>query len=115
MGVITENFKPYTTPGGSQQNVNDSVVVASANDMPAPNAFLSIVSGTTQINRITLPWPGFGGMIAYRPTGIFTGATGGTASGLLMPIGLAFTAVVGKIQYMMFDPTTNLWYPSYTS
>jgi hypothetical protein len=40
------------------------------------------------------------------PTGIFTTTTAGN-------IALASTAVVNKALYMIYDPTTAKWYPSY--
>lgn len=111
MGTIVENIHPFREVGGLQFGVIDPVVVASANVMPAPKAGVSTVSGTTQINTIALPWPGFTGTIRYIPTGAFTGATGGTSDGTNMAVGRAFTAVVGKVLSLTFDGA--LWYPDY--
>lgn len=76
----------------------------------------TVISGTNALTTISVP-SGFKGMIALRPTGAFTGATGGTWAddGIVtsIPIGLAFTAVVGKILYMFTDGL--LFYPSYTA
>lgn len=115
MGTITEYIEKFRNPGGMQNAMNDSVTVASAAAMPAANALITVVSGTAQITTITLPWAGFSGFILYRPTGAFTGATGGALTATASPVGLAFTAVVGKILMMTYDPTSQLWYPSYTS
>lgn len=74
----------------------------------APVSQLTPVSGTTAIDTITVPLTGFQGVIALRPTGVFTWTTNGN-------IGLAGTAVVGKILYMFYDPVAGKWYPSYVA
>lgn len=90
--------------------------LASAAGLNVINYAYTVVSGTNAMTLIKVP-AGFRGSIALIPTGAFTGATGGTAAydGVndTIPIGLAFTAVVGKVLWM----TTNglLWYPSYVS
>lgn len=61
------------------------------------------VSGTAAIKNITAP-PGFKGAIHLIPDGLFTTVTGGN-------IGLATTAVVGKIITLVFDGSK--WWPSY--
>lgn len=113
MGTVSENVYAFNEVGGLGLGVVDPVTVASANDMPAPRARISTVSGSTQINTIALPWPGFTGSISYIPTGAFTGATGGSATDTKKAVGKAFTAVVGKVLTLTFDGT--LWYPDYTS
>jgi len=113
MGAIQENPYPFTNPGGLQKGVVNPVTVASTTAMPAPSALISTVSGTVAITTIAVPWPGFTGKISYIPTAAFTGATGGTADGTNMPIGLAFTAVIGKVLDLSFDGAK--WYPSYVS
>lgn len=113
MGTITENIYPFRTPGGLQFGVVDPVTVASTTAMPAPKALISTVSGTVAITTIDIPWPGFTGVIKYIPTAAFTGATGGAATDTSKPVGLAFTAVIGKVIELAFDGTK--WYPSYVS
>lgn len=113
MGDISENFQAFKSPGGLQFGVVDPVVVASTTSMPAPKALISTVSGSIAITTIQVPWPGFTGTIKYIPTGAFTGATSGSATDTAKPIGLAFTAVVGKVLTLDFDGTK--WYPSYTN
>jgi len=76
------------------------------------------ISGTNAITGFRLP-RGFRGVFYVIPTGIFTGATGGTlaysSDGTTedIPIGLAFTAVVGKV--LTFISNGLLVYPSYVS
>ena len=113
MGTIQEDFQPFVSPGGLQKGVVDIVTVASTTAMPAPRALVSTVSGTVAVTTIAIPWPGFTGVIKYIPTGAFTGATGGTATDTAKPVGLAFTAVVGRVLELVFDGTK--WYPSYVS
>jgi hypothetical protein len=94
-------------------NIDPVVRASVAGAQPAPVAYLTVISGTNQLTSIDLPWLGFTGTIAFRPTGAFTGATGGTSTSSTGAIGLAFTAVVGKILLMTYDGA--LWYPSYVS
>jgi hypothetical protein len=74
------------------------------------------VSGTNAITGFRLP-RGFRGVFVVIPTGAFTGATGGTlaysSDGTTedIPIGLAFTAVVGRA--LFFVSNGLLVYPSY--
>jgi len=90
--------------------------VASAVAMPAPLAKIQRVSGTAAMTTIGLPYPDFEGTVIFIPTAAFTGATGGAAAtNLAAPIGLAFTAVVGKALHLTFLRSTGLWYPSYVA
>lgn len=70
------------------------------------------VSGTAQMTTIALPYTGFAGKVSFIPTAAFTGATGGAAG---TAIGLAFTAVIGKVLDLVYNPITGLWYPSYVA
>lgn len=89
----------------------DPIVRPSAVAMTQPVAYLTVVSGALAMTTIDLPFIGFTGTIAFRPTGAFTGATGGVTTSTTGAIGLAFTAVVGKILFLTYDGA--LWYPSY--
>lgn len=111
----TENIYPFRNAGGLQNSVVDPTTVASTTNMPKPKALVTTVSGTAAIGTIDIPWPGFTGFIRYIPTGAFTGTTGATSgtAGTAYPIGLAFTAVVGKVLDLTFDG--QKWYPSYVS
>lgn len=113
MGTILENIYAFRGPGGLQQSVVDPTVLASTTAMPAPNALITTVSGTVAVTTIAIPWSGFTGKITYIPTGAFTGATSGTATDTAKPIGLAFTAVVGKALDLTFDGLK--WYPNYVA
>lgn len=66
------------------------------------------ISGTTAIDTINTTSPVLqnGGLTILIPTGVFTTTTAGN-------IALASTAVVSKALYMIYDPTTAKWYPSY--
>jgi hypothetical protein len=108
-------YRQYLPVGTLTQGVKGVDVASAAGLIAVPGAYLTLVSGTAAITLIPLPYPGFHGTLAFRPTGAFTGATGGTATATNKPIGLAFTAVVGKILFMTFDPVSDLWYPSYTA
>lgn len=94
-------------------NVDPVTRASVAGAQPAPVAYLTTISGTNALTSIDLPWLGFTGTIAFRPTAAFTGATGGTSTSSTGAIGLAFTAVIGKVLFLTYDGA--LWYPSYTS
>lgn len=117
MGFESENeWRNYLPVGGPSQSVKGPDIASAAGALAsAPGAYLTAVSGVLAITLIPLPYEGFSGTVAFRPTGIFTGATGGVATSTNKPIGLAFTAVVGKILFLTYDPVTALWYPSYTA
>lgn len=74
----------------------------------APTTHVVFVSGTTQIDTITVPsqFTGKGGQIVIIPTGVFTTSASGN-------IALGSTAVVGKALIFFYDSGTNKWYPSY--
>lgn len=87
-------------------------VLASTNTTTgmSPTFAIHHVSGTSAIQQINPPYPGFQGKITFIPDAAFTGVTTGTGSG---PIGLAFTAVIGKALDLEFDGVS--WFPSYVS
>jgi len=103
-------FLPVATP--TQGNRGNSIASA-AGLIAAPTGFLSDVTGALAVTLIPLPYIGFAGTIAFRPLAAFTGAAGGVATATNKPIGLAFTAVIGRILFLTYDPVTELWYPSY--
>lgn len=116
MGTIVENPYPFQMPGGLQKAVVNPTSIASTAAMPAPTARVTTVSATVAITTIDVPWPGFTGRITYIPTAIFTATTAGVAgtpNANSYPIGIAFTAVVGKALDLTFDGAK--WYPSYLS
>lgn len=106
----------FTEPGTDTDSCVESAIIASAVAMPAPLSKIQRVSGTAAMTTIGLPYPDFEGTVIFIPTAAFTGATGGAAATTLAaPIGLAFTAVVGKALYLTFIRVTGLWYPSYVA
>ena len=101
--------------GGPSQGIKGSDIASVAGAITGVTNYLHVISGALAITLIPLPYTDFAGTIAVRPTGTFTGATGGVATATNKPIGLAFTAVVGKILFLTYDPVSELWYPSYTA
>lgn len=106
-------YPSLVSPATPTKGITGATIASAATI--APTRLLHPVSGTAAISLITLPYAGFAGMLYLRPTGIFTLATGGTPTTLNKPVGLAATAVVGKILGVFYDPTTDLWYPTYTA
>jgi len=104
--VTEADFRFLTTIGGQQQSLDGGVVASLAGVLPAPQAFMTVVSGALALTGITLPYPTFAGMICLLPTGIFTWTAAGN-------IAVAGTAVVGKALYFTYLPSTGKWYPSY--
>ena len=99
-------FERFRSPGGTQVGT-EGATLASATTV-APTHRIHVVSGTTEITTITVPYTGFEGDIVFIPSGIFTLATGGN-------VGLAATAVVGKAMTLTYIKSTALWYPSYVA
>ena len=91
-----------TSPLNSNQL---GTVIASASSI-TPTSSVFHISGTTQINTITMSYSSFVGPIYIIPDGVFTTGTSGN-------IALASTAVVNKVLIMVYDNNTSKWYPSY--
>jgi len=91
-------FNGYTTS-------LSGAAVSSAGTITPTGQFFH-VTGTTQINTISVPFTGFIGSIRIIPDGVFTTGTSGN-------IALASTAVVGKVLEMTYDGSIQKWYPSY--
>ncbi len=70
----------------------------------SPTKSVHHVTGTTTISTINLPYTGFKGSLKLIPDAIWATNTAGN-------IGLASTAVVGRVMEMTYDGTK--WYPSY--
>jgi hypothetical protein len=90
-------------------HTNISTTIASSSTITCTtNTFH--VSGTTAINTISLTNLGTGNGVAniiyIIPDNIFTFGTSGN-------IALASTAVVNRMYTLIFDGTSNKWYPSY--
>ena len=91
---------------GSLTNpIVDPNVMASVAGVLTLNYPITRVSGTEAITGLTVPYDGFAGAIFVIPTGIFTWTTATN-------IGLAGTAVVGKVIIFVYDPYAAKWYPS---
>lgn len=75
----------------------------------SPVSQISIVTGTTAVATINIPWPGFAGSLdfIYTTTGTITAwvTTGNIA--------LATTPVLGKALRMTYSQISGKWYPSY--
>jgi hypothetical protein len=104
-GQIGANIGSATGP------IVGPVLASAAGLMPAPTHRIHHVSGALAITLIPLPYPGFQGDLIFIPDGAFTGATGGVATDVNKPVGLAFTAVVGRPLRLTYDG--NMWYPGY--
>ena len=98
----------YNAGGGSYveigDDVNVSVTATTAANSITPTGKVFHVTGATPIQYIVVPYSGFIGSRTIIPDSAYTTITGGN-------IGIASTAVVGKIMIMTFDGTK--WYPSY--
>ena len=88
-----------------------STSLASATTL-AVVSYLTIVTGTVQVQNIQVPWPGFEGDIVLVYTNGAPGATltGGTSG---MAIALATTVVQFKALTMTYSQINSIWYPSY--
>lgn len=108
-------FLGLQSPGTETKGIQGADIASVAGAIASPTHYLHRISGVLAITLIPLPYPNFAGTICILPTAIFTGATGGVATDTNKPIGLAFTAVVGKTLFLTYFPAQGLWYPSYTA
>ena len=111
--VAESLYRQMTSPGTTTLGVEGATLASSASVSLAIDHYLHAVSGTAEQLLIDLPYTGFAGTIALRPTGNFTTNTTGVKTGLSKAIGLASTAVTGKVLFMTYSPAADLWYPSY--
>jgi hypothetical protein len=101
-----EQFLQLQSPGTSAKSrIFDPTTMASATTI-APTYYMTVVSGTTAIVNITIPYDDFAGSIELLPTGAFTW----TAAGNIAVLG---TAVVARALRFTYNPNTVKWYPSY--
>jgi hypothetical protein len=92
----------FMNVGGRQHTVVGATLASAATI--APTHGFHIVSGTTEITTITIPYEGFAGCIWLIPSGAWTFATGGN-------IAKAITAVENAPVCVVYNQQTALWYP----
>lgn len=97
------DYQNYQSPGGLQKGVYGGVTPSVAGVLTLPVGLIHAISGTLAITGITVPYPGFQGLIILIPQAAFTWTAATN-------IGLAGTAVIGKAIIMTFDGTK--WWPS---
>lgn len=61
------------------------------------------VTGTTQVDRLTIPWKGFKGVVIIWPTGAAAYTTGSAASGDSLGIAVTYTSVANRPFMMVCD------------
>ena len=85
------------------------VTIASAATV-APTTYLSVITGTTAITTITIPYAGFQGTLAFVWTdaGTLTSCIGTGGN-----IAVASTPVRYKVMFLTYNPIAVKWYPSY--
>lgn len=98
------NFMNY---GTVQNNLQPTPVNTAAAATIAPTGFITILSGTAQVATITPPLSG-----AHMLCLIFTNATPG-ATLTTGNIAKATTVVQNKALYMVYEPVSAKYYPSY--
>ena len=93
---------------GIATRVSGAVTVASTTTI-YPKTDVIYVTGTAAIATIVPALgPGFSQVLFIIPAGAFTTVTTGN-------IGLAATAVAGRLMTLVYDKTLAKWYPSYAS
>lgn len=100
------------SPGTPTLSITGPTIASAVTFVPGAY-YLQAVSGTAAMTLMALPYEGFTGSLRFRPTAIFTWATGGTPTTVNKAFGLAGSAVVGKIVEFTYDVFAGLWYPSY--
>lgn len=112
MSKIDEDVYPFRSPGGLQGGViasNSPIEFTGGNFVPT--ALITVLTGSGAMNTISLPWPGFTGMIIVvgGPSSAVTLVAGGTATGLDMPLAYGGSVGVGEAKALVTDGTQ--WYP----
>jgi hypothetical protein len=92
--------------GNTAAPVGATLAVASAASAILPSGPLFTSSGTAAITGFTIPVGFKSGSFSIIPTGAFTWTTAGN-------IGLAGTAVVGRVLTFTWDAAASKFYPSY--
>lgn len=113
VNTAEDNFRRCSSPGTPTLGIEGATLASSAVTSLALTSLLHAVSGVAAQALMDLPFAGFSGFVALRPTAIWTWVTGGTATATSKAFGLAGTAVVGKVNIFTFVPSTVLWYPNY--
>ena len=109
-------FRRCSSPGTPTLGIEGATLASSASVSLAITSYTHAVSGTAAQVLMDLPYTGFAGTIALRPTGNFTWTTAATgANTVSRGFGLLGTAVTGRILFMTYSPAAGLWYPSYVS
>lgn len=111
--IQSSNLKNDITELGDMTGLqSDRVVTVGAsvasNSTITPTGYVFHVTGANAINTINIPYTNtkFSGSIIIIPDGAYTLGTTGN-------IAIASTAVVGKLQTLIYDDSTSKWYPSY--
>lgn len=116
VNTAEDNFRGQLPVGTPTAGIEGGTLASSAGVSLPLVRYMHAVSGSAAQVLADLPYAGFSGTVALRPTGTFSGVTGAAgATATARGFGLAFTAVVGKILFLTYVPSTGLWYPSYTA
>lgn len=91
--------------GDSNRGITTSIAAAAT--LTAISGIM-IITGTTALKTLTVPWVGFEGSVQL----IFTDATPGTTL-TTGNLAIASTPVTGKALEMTYSQLSGKWYPSY--
>lgn len=96
-------FNQFQNPGSPEKAPLVGLDLASAVTI-VPTGLITYITGTAEIDNITLPWLGFSGFIILVFAGAATFATGGN-------IGKAGTATAAQAIMFVYHSVKGLWYP----
>lgn len=101
-----QNFQVFRSPGGINKSIYGGSVASIAGTQTAPQAYITVITGTEAIVDLTVPYDGFEGEIILIPMAAFTW----TAAGNIAVLG---TAVANRAISFFYVRSTGKWYPSY--
>lgn len=100
---MAETPEQFRSPGVLLNGIVGADLASAAT--VAPTHMIHSVTGTAAIVNITVPYPGFAGIVIFLPTAIWTW----TAAGNISVLGT--TTAAGGMVIFCYNPITNKWNP----
>lgn len=93
-------FRQFSLPGGERQSIRGADIASAATI--APTHMIHRITGTTQVDTITVPYPEFEGILIL----IATGAIVFSAAGNIL---LTFTMANQEAAWLVYDKVIGKW------
>lgn len=95
-----DQFPNFSSPGTPTRDIAGADIASAATI--APTRQFHTVTGTTQIDNITIPYPGFAGFLLLR----FTGACVISAAG---NVAISVTMAANELVLLFYVPSLTKW------